>query len=212
MSMRAHTYLLGCLVTTVLLCCSGGARDEEDDAFDSTEYLLPVSEPITREMVTRTGKKWLVHQTPLSDPAYVNVSVESKGFVNDQAPIDLGEIDPVVQVKLADLDKDGFEELYLATQSADPEAFGTLYGFYSDQDKDVLLVSYEGASPYTMKEGGPFEGYLGGDVFLFGDNSLANSFQVKLPQSASAGKREVRYKLVREEGSIVLRPDRWVKE
>lgn len=211
MPMRAYTYLLGCLVTTVLLCCSGGARNEEE-AFDSTEYLLPVSEPITREMVTRTGKKWLVHQTPLSDPTYVNVSVESKGFDHDQSPIDLGEIDPVVQVKLADLDKDGFEELYLATQSAGPEAFGTMYGFYSDQDRDVLLVSYEGASPYTMKEGGPYEGYQGGDSFLFGENSLVNSFQVKLPQSSSVVKRALRYKLVREEGSIVLRPDRWATE
>lgn len=170
---------------------------------------MPVSEPATREFVSRTGKKWLVHQTPLNDPAYINVSVETRGFTNDQAPLDLGEIDPVIQVRLADLDKDGFEELYLVTQATGEETYGTIYGFYSDSDRDVLLISYEGASPYTMKEGGPYEGYHGADAFFFNDNSLVNSFPVTLPEATASQGKEVYYKLVKEEGAIILRPDRW---
>ena len=199
---------MGFLISAALLSCVGNAGEESDDTFDSTAYLMPVSEPVTREIVTRSGKKWLIHQTPLTDPDYVNVSVESQGFAHDQAAIDLGEIDPLIQVRLADLDKDGFEELYLITQSAGPEAYGTLYGFYSDHDQDVLLISYEGASPYTTKEGGPFEGYQGGDVFQFAEGRLTNSFMAMPPEAKSAVKREVYYQLVKEEGSIVLRPNR----
>lgn len=204
-----RTYLAGSVFVAVLFSCSGSPSNEGDDEFDSAEFLMPVSEPVTREFVTKTGKKWLVHQTPLSDPAYVNVSVESRGFTHDQAPLDLGEIDPVIQVRLADLDKDGFEELYLVTQATGQEAYGTVYGFYSDSDRDVLLISYEGASPYTMKEGGPYEGYQGADAFLFNENSLVNSFPVTLPESAAMLEKKVFYKVVKEEGAIILRPDRW---
>ncbi|MBL7852602.1 MAG: hypothetical protein JNN04_16975 [Cyclobacteriaceae bacterium] len=204
-----NRFVIG-LASAVLLACSGSSSSEGDDAFDSAEYLLPISSPVTQELVTATGKKWLVHQTPLTDPAYVGVSVETKGFARDQQALDLGEIDPVIQVRLADLDKDGFEELYLVTQSKGRESYGTVYGFYSDADKDVLLISFEGASPYTTKEGGPFEGYQGGDVFLFNENQLMDSFDAQLPQFASPVKKKVYYKLVKEEGAIVLRPDRWV--
>jgi hypothetical protein len=207
--MKIRTCLAGSVFIVVLLSCSGSPSNEGDDEFDSVEFLMPVSEPVTREFVTKTGKKWFVHQTPLNDPAYINVSVESRGFANDQAPLDLGEIDPVIQVRLADLDKDGFEELYLVTQAPGQEAYGTVYGFYSDSDRDVLLISYEGASPYTMKERGPFEGYQGADAFLFNENSLVNSFPVTLPESTTAQVRKVYYKLVKEEGAIILRPDRW---
>jgi hypothetical protein len=207
--MKMRSCLAASVFAAVLLSCSGSPSNEGDDEFDSVEFLMPVSDPVTREFVTKTGKKWLVHQTPLNDPAYVNVSVESRGFANDQAPLDLGEIDPVIQVRLADLDKDGFEELYLVTQAAGEEAYGTVYGFYSDGDRDVLLISYEGASPYTMKEGGPFEGYRGADAFLFNENSLVNAFPVTLQESTTALERKVYYKLVKEEGAIILRPDRW---
>jgi hypothetical protein len=203
--MRAYLVVFA----AVLLSCSGSTSNESDDQFDSAEFLMPVSEPVTREVITKTGKKWLIHQTPLNDPAYISVSVQSSGFSHDQAPVDLGEIDPVVQVRLADLDKDGFEELYLVTQATGKEAYGTVYGFYSDSDKDVLLISYEGASPYTMKEGGPFEGYQGADNFLFNENSLVNSFPVALSESAAARDKMVYFKLVKEEGAIILRPDRW---
>lgn len=196
----------------MLWSCTGNSGEESTDDFDSTEYLLPVSEPITRELISKTGKKWLIHQTPLSDPAFVAVSVESVGFQRDQSLLELGEIDPLVVVKLADLDSDGFEELYLVTKSAGEEAYGTLYGFYSDQDQDVLLISYEGASPYTTKEGGPYEGYRGGDIFLFGENNLANTFMATLPQSSSAIKKTVYYKLTKEEGAMVLRPESWRTE
>lgn len=210
--MKALTYFAGCVAGAALLSCSGSSTSEGDDTFDSAEYLIPVSAPVTRELVTQTGKKWLIHQTPMNDPAYVSVAVESQGFTHDQAPVDLGEIDPVIQVRLADLDKDGFEELYIITQSAGPETFGTIYGFYSDGDKDILLISYEGASPYTMKEGGPFEGYQGGDTFLLNANTLVDTFKALLPESSLAVTKKVHYKLVREEGAIILRPDRWALE
>ncbi len=206
--MKMRTYVLGCMLGTLLLSCSGSSSSEGDGEFDAADFLMPVSEPVVREYLTKTGKKWLVHQTPLSDPAYVNVSVESLGFTHDQAPLDLGEIDPVIQVRLADLDKDGFEELYLVTQAAGEEAYGTVYGFYSDQDNDVLLISYEGVSPYTTKEGGPFEGYRGGDTFLFNENRLVNSFDALTPGAAASIKKKVYYRLVKEEGAIVLRPER----
>jgi hypothetical protein len=60
-----------------------------------------------------------------------------------------------------------------------------------------------------MKERGPFDGYQGADAFLFNENSLVNSFPVTLPESTTAQVRKVYYKLVKEEGAIILRPDRW---
>ena len=41
--------------------------------------------------------------------------ITTKGFKDSQI-IDVGEIDPIQKVALADLDRNGFEEVYLFTQ------------------------------------------------------------------------------------------------
>ena len=193
--------LAGCAVSTDQI-----DEDEGDDGFDSTAYSHPIGAPLAKAFTTLTGKTWIVRQTPLSDPSQVNISVEVRGFSTDSALVEFGENDPVIAIQQADLDKDGFEELYLFTRSTDPEAYGTVFGLYSNQDKSVSMISFEGATPYNTKEGESYAGYQGKDVFMIEDGVLRNAFPIHLADGTIQGQRTVVYELVSGETSMRLRP------
>ena len=197
------------LIWSALLAvgCSGTAsEDHDDEGFDSTVVVIPIDEPTTKELKTESGMTWVIHQTPLSD-SLINISIDTHGFSSDNQSLDFGETDPVVATLQADLDKDGFEELYLFTRSAGPGAYGSVLGLYSDEDKSVSIISFEGDTPYNSKEGEPYEGYLGEDEFAIIDGVLTNTVSVSATNGKEAEvKRMIHYQLIKAEGSVQLKP------
>ncbi len=201
------------LVTGILsMACSGTADQAGDEVdYDSTLVLPRTDLMRLSEFKTPTGKVFIVRETPMLDTSLVNVVVKAAGFSSDTLTIDFGEIDPIIAVHLDDLDKDGYGELYVITRSTGPRQEGTIVGLCSKQDQQVSVVTFEGATPYTMKEGEPYEGYLGHDSFSFDRGVLTNTFQLSQPgeETATAGNhRTVRYELIRNESSARLRPVR----
>lgn len=203
------------MIGNLFLAACGGSGDDSDDyeeEFDSTMFLQRTDLQRTSEFKTPSGKTWLVIETPMGDSSLVSVSVQAKGFGDDSLAIDFGEIDPVVAVRQDDLDKNGYGEIYLITRAAGSGSYGTIYGLYSNEDKSISMISYEGANPYTMKEGEPYAGYMGQDDFEFQEGTLTNTFPVYKTDDPSAEptgeKRKVVYELVKEEASVLLRPVR----
>lgn len=196
--------LAGCAVSTDQIDTGEG-----DDAFDSMAYSFPIGGPVTKEFTTATGKTWIVLQTPLSDSSLFSLSVQARGFSEDSILIEFGEIDPVIAIHQDDLDNDGFEELYLVTQSTGPEAYGTIFGLCSDQDKSISMISFEGATPYNSNEGEFYGGYKGRDQFVFKDAMLTNAFPVYMSEDPNAnptgGARRIFYELVKADASIQLK-------
>lgn len=209
---ETNHWLLLLLAGILFTACSGTDEQSGDEAdYDSTLVLPRADLMRLSEFKTPTGKVWLVRETPMLDSSLVNVTVKAIGFSRDTLTIDFGEIDPVIAVHLDDLDQDGYGELYVITRSVSPSQEGTIVGLCSNQDQQVSVISYEGATPYTMKEGEPYEGYLGHDTFSFEQGVLTNTFQLnKLAdeKATSAGNRTVKYELVRNESSARLRPVR----
>lgn len=203
------------MMGSLFIAACGGSGDDPDtydEEFDSTMFLPRTDLQRRSEFKTPSGKTWLVIETPMGDSSLVSVSIQAKGFGEDSASFDFGEIDPVVVVHQDDLDKNGYGEIYLITRATGSGSYGTIYGMYSNEDKSVSMISYEGANPYTMKEGEPYDGYMGHDSFVFKDGILNNTFPVYKPEDANAqptgGDRNVVYELVKGEASVLLRPVR----
>jgi len=201
--------------SVVLAACgsqTNQAAEEDAAEFDSLAFNPREAEPITRELTTASGKGWIIRLVPLPDIGQVRVTVETKNFEEAAPPVDFGETDPVIAVHQADLDKDGFEELYLITQSADVEAFGTVLGLSSKKDSTASVISFEGATPYNTKEGEPYEGYGGQDAFSIHDGVMSNVFPLYLPEDKpskpTGGRKRVFYELIKGDASMVLRPVR----
>lgn len=189
----------------------GNQSTTEQEEADST-FTLPMEGPTeTREFKTKSGRIWLVMQNQIEE-TLVNVRVESQGFSEENRTVYFSEIDPVIQILQADLDKNGFEELYLITKSVDPGSYGTVYGLHSNNDRSVSEIYFEGATLYNTKSGDAYEGYLGHDDFELLDGILVNTFPVYLAGDSDAnpsgGKRRVFYALVQGEASWQLKPIR----
>ncbi len=202
------------LVSTIFLLegCGRVSEDSSGSGADSALY-IPRDDLITSNgLRSTTGKTWIVRQTPMLDSSMVSVRVEAIGFSGDTLLFDFGQLDPVIALHAEDLDRDGFQELYIATQSLGAEAYGTLYGLYSMGDDSLTMISYEGATPYTMKEGEPYEGYRGHDSFHFENGKLTNTISVYKPEDTdetpTGGTRTIEYELVNGPVAIRLWPRR----
>ncbi|MDZ4716046.1 MAG: hypothetical protein SH819_11305 [Cytophagales bacterium] len=214
LSLLAGGIRLPWILLLVLAACGPGTPQEaeEEDYSDSLAVTSLEEDLGSVEYITASGKKWVVTQSRAQVPGTVNVRVECRHFTEEDRVFDYAEVDPVSEVLKADLDGNGFEELYILAKGPKPESFITIYGLNSDKDLDVVEIYFEGATPYNSKPGEPFEGYRGWDTFLLEDGQLFDIFPVYLDGDAaenpSGGKRKVLYKLVKTESTWSLRPIR----
>ncbi len=190
---------------------SGNQSTTEPEEADST-FMAPIEGPTeTREFKTKSGKTWLVTQNQI-ESSLANVTVESQGFSEENRTVYFSEIDPVIQILQADLDKNGFEELYFITQSVGSGSYGTIYGLNSNNDKSVSEIYFEGASLYNTKTGDLYEGHMGHDDFNLVGGDLINTFPVYREGDSNAnptgGKRKVFYALMQGEATWQLKPTR----
>lgn len=205
----SYAILIGSLFLTG---CFGSRSNDEDQGEPLDSALIIPREDLMslNELTSSTGKKWTVTQTPMLDSGLVNVRVEVKGLTTGELSVDFGEVDPVLSVSLDDLDHDRFQEVYVLTQSLPPLAFGSIVALASIKDSTVSMISFEGPTPYTMKEGEVYDGYRGGDVFTFKEGKLTNTFPVYRPDDQegkpSGGSRTVAYQLTRGVSGFRLTP------
>ncbi|MBL7864673.1 MAG: hypothetical protein JNK10_07350 [Cyclobacteriaceae bacterium] len=202
-----------CFAAALLLgvCGCGGPVEQSTETsgedFDSLLLNPREEEPIIRQLQSATGKTWEANITPLPDIRQAKVTVTLHGLVPETSPVDFGETDPVIAMYQSDLDGDGFEELYLITQSGDTDSFGTVLGLASLHDETIMVISFEGATPYNTKESEPYDGYAGHDAFSMRDGKLINEFPVYLPDGKPSGRtRRITYELVKGDGSLLLTP------
>lgn len=189
--------------------CGGSNDDGQSGDVDSALYIPRTDLATLNELKTATGKTWRVHQTPMLDSSIVSVVVVAMGFTEDSISIDLGEIDPVIALTTEDLDQDGYQEVYVVTQSTAPEEYGTVYGVYSERDSSVSIITYEGPNPYMTKEGEPFYGYQGHDQFKFEKGKLTNTFLVQVEGATDEPvPRTITFQLVKAPGMVSLTPVR----
>jgi hypothetical protein len=132
------------------------------------------------------------------------VSIVPSGLTVTNDPI-TQEIDgTVVGAEIADLDVNGWPELYVFTRSAGSGSYGSVLGQAVNNGKSLSAIFL----PDIAEDATLAEGYMGRDEFAIVENSLARRFPIYAPgdtNAAPSGKmRQVSYGLVAGEAGWLL--------
>lgn len=133
------------------------------------------------------------------------VSIVPTGLTIANDPITQEVDGTVVGAEIADLDVNGWPELYVFTRSAGSGSYGSVLGQAVNEGKSLSAIFL----PDLAEDATLAEGYMGHDEFATVENSLARRFPIYAPgdtNAAPSGKmRQVSYGLVAGEAGWLLR-------
>jgi len=143
---------------------------------------------------TKTGKTIIISETHPTGQSLSTIEISTKGFKHNYAEI-YEDRDPISDVFLADLDANGFDEIYIITTSAGSGSYGTVLGFASNKDKSLSMINF----PEIRKGNEDLEGYMGHDTFKIEDRKLIRIFPIynrgDTNSNPTGGKRMLLYGL-----------------
>ncbi len=152
------------------------------------------AESIPKEYKTSTGKTFNVTEKHPNGQSLSTIEIRSSGFdYNLDETIE--DTDPIKEVIIADLDNNGFDELYIITVSSGSGSYGNVLAFASNRDKSLSMINFP-----EFQEGDKFfEGYMGHDSFSITDQKFLRVFPVYLPadtqNNPTGGMRTLTYGL-----------------
>jgi hypothetical protein len=168
----------------------------------------PSSGVNAREFKTRTGKIMMVSENKLSASVSV-LSVSSVNFKVPQKAFESGDVDPLENVLTGDLNKDGFDELYLITCSAGSGSACRIYGFSSIRDSILIPINIPELGRDDFTENGGYIGYMGHDSIYIINQELVRSFPVYKKEDPNCcptgGKRNLYFTLATANRMFILK-------
>ncbi|XPS87669.1 putative protein DUF306 [Desulfosarcina variabilis str. Montpellier] len=122
---------------------------------------------------TTTGKTIAVSQTHPAGRSHATIEIRTEGFEHNFREV-FEDRDPVSDVLVADLDGNGFDEIYIVTKSAGSGSYGSVLGFASNKDKSLSMIHF----PEIREGDAHFQGYRGHDTFKIEGQKLVRIFPV----------------------------------
>ncbi len=148
-----------------------------------------------REFQTKTGKTIIVSETHPVGRSLSTIAINTKNFEHDFKEV-YEDQDPISDIFLADLDANGFDELYVITTSTGSGSYGKVIGFASNKDKSLSIIHF----PAIEKGDKNFKGYMGHDTFKLVDQKLVRLFPIYIDgdtnQNPTGGTRKLIYDLL----------------
>jgi len=132
---------------------------------------------ISKEYKTKTGKSFIVSEEK-SGTSVSKVSITTEGFAEVNAKFQLQESDPIARISVTDLNNDGFDEIFIITESVGSGSYATVYGLSSNKDKSVSEITIPVISQSDLVEGAIFGGYQGHDSIYVSKNKLYRKFPI----------------------------------
>lgn len=162
------------------------------------------------ELKTESGKEFIVQMDYSKGASICKVKVVTRGFIIANTEHEFGDIDPVSDIFLADLDDNGFEEIYIVTTSAGSGSYSTIYGVASNSDKSTSVIYVREISEVGKQKAQMFEGFMGHNSFTIEKGTLINTFSVYKEEDSNArptgGIRKIEYELIASEAGWILEP------
>lgn len=153
---------------------------------------------------TNTGKTIIVSESHPVGRSLATIEVRTEGFEHDFREV-FQNRDPISDVFMADLDGNGFDEIYIITTAAGSGSYGSVLGFASNKDKSLSMIHL----PEIRKGDENFKGYMGHDTFTIEGRKLVRMFPVynqgDTNEKPTGGKRKLVYGLVPGEAGWLLR-------
>lgn len=208
--MRSALVILS-FFTLALLGCSGNSPSDGATSGDTTA-VETAKEPTRPAMLSRKNRVPFekdLEQGPirfhLSSP---NVSEENtlvvapSGFETRNDTFQIVVEGMVRDARIADLDQDGFPEVYAFAQSTGSDSTAYIYGFSSFRNRSYGEIGVAGLEAFPEMA----KGFNGHDRFLLEDGVLKRSFPI-FEQGKDSGKKKVlTYALRQGEASFILDP------
>jgi hypothetical protein len=137
--------------------------------------------------------------------------VAPSGLTIDNATIEQ-EIDGTVSgAEIADLNADGYPELYVYVTSAGSGSYGSLMAYGSNRNKSISAIYLPSISDNEKLA----KGYMGHDEFTVGEGVLLRRFPIYRESDNNAnptgGMRQIQYKLIQGEAGWILNVDRTIE-
>ena len=162
------------------------------------------SSDAAREFKTKTGKTIIVSETHPAGRSLSTIEVRTRGFEHEYHEI-YPDRYPISDVFVADLDGNGFDEIYIITTAAGSGSYGSVLGFASNKDKSLSMINF----PDIQQGDEHFKGYMGHDTFKIEDQKLVRIFPIYNKGDANGnptgGRRKLVYGLVPGEAGWQLR-------
>lgn len=114
--------------------------------------------------------------------------------------------DPFDYALVADVNGNGFDELYIITRGAGSGSYANIYGFSSNNDKSVTPIYVPELSDDDFVV--LFQGYMGHDKFYVEGNKLMRKYPIYKKEDTNSnptgGDRIIEYQLNKGEASWIL--------
>jgi len=166
-----------------------------------------VSKSIVKEILTSTGKSFKVEERKQS-ASVSRLTITPQGFTNTQEVFEIKDTDPLSRLFTLDLNKDGFEELYLITKATGSGSYERIMGFASNKDLSVTPVYVPEMTEKDLESAGDFTGYMGHDSIYVANKQLYRNFPVYLEGDANCcptgGNTTLTYQLRAGEAGWIL--------
>ena len=173
-----------------------------------TETIKEVSKSsndASKEFKTKSGKVFNIKEEKPS-ASISKITVTTKGFTEVNEPLQLEESDPFDHAFVADINGDGFDELYIITRGVGSGSYANIYGFSSNKDKSVTQIYVPELSDDDFVA--IFKGYMGHDKFYVEGNKLLRKYPVYKKEDTNSnptgGDKIIEYQLKMGEASWVL--------
>ena len=196
--------ILTLIILTLLTACDQKKPVEKTEVQEQKTD-LKVVEVNEKEYKTNSGKIFIVKEEKTS-ASLSKISITPKGFENSKDVIQMEESDPFDYALVADINKDGFDELYIITRGAGSGSYANIYGFASNKDKSVSPIYVPELSDDDFVA--IFQGYMGHDKFYTEGNKLLRKYPVYKKEDSNnnptGGDKILEYQLIMGEASWIL--------
>ncbi|MCB1846459.1 MAG: hypothetical protein KDI04_03495 [Halieaceae bacterium] len=130
--------------------------------------------------------------------------IQPAGLAVDNSEISTELDGTAYRAEIADLDSNGWPEVYVFVSSAGSGSYGSLAAYAVNNGKSITPIYL----PPPEQSPRDFQGYMGHDRFAVEGDQLMRRFPVYRPTDSNAtptgGSRELRYRLVPGEAGWVL--------
>lgn len=168
--------------------------------------LLPLSTSAqSAAFLLRQTLQGVTFQVDSSNQGSINqVFISAHTSSNSLGALQLQVDGLIAKAETADLNEDGYPEIYVYLQSAGSGSYGSLIAFASNKNQSLSRIYL----PPIMDQPKLAQGYMGHDEFSVGTGVLVRRFPIYLSgdinAAPSGGVRVVRYKLIAGEAGWIL--------
>lgn len=197
-----HFLFFLALALILFSCASKESRPTKTEVTDSVAVVKDNADAGGRSMTTSTGRQISVIEEHPIGMSLSDIKVAGAGMGDTLL---FKDADPVSDVLKGDLDKDGFDEVYIITTTAGSGSYGKVIGLASVRDSVLRPI----ICPAFDDQAKPMEGYMGGDRFAIEGAALVRTFPLQKmtdkTTGTSAGKdTTMRYSLMRKGSNFLL--------